>query len=75
MTDPRLRSTEPVDDELPFENAEGVAGEHEPENEDALVAPAAAQRARHLTDEELDRPETPSDRGASSEPADDLPRP
>ena len=54
MTDPRLHSTEPIDDELPFQEAEDVPGEERPEEEDAIVAPAAAERARHEEETELE---------------------
>jgi hypothetical protein len=61
VTDPRLHSTEPIDDELPFQEAEDVPGEDEPEEEDAIVAPAAAERARHEEETELDKHAPPSD--------------
>ena len=61
MTDPRLHSTEPIDDELPFQEAEDVPGEDEPEEEDAIVAPAAAERARHEEETELENRTPPSD--------------
>ena len=61
MTDPRLHSTEPVDDELPFQEAQDVPGEDRPEEEDAIVAPAAAERARHEEQTELENRTPPSD--------------
>lgn len=61
VTDPRLHSTEPIDDELPFQEAEDVPGEERPEEEDAIVAPAAAERARHEEQSELDTHAPPSD--------------
>ena len=61
MTDPRLHSTEPIDDEVPFQEAEDVPGEDRPEEEDAIVAPAAAQRQRHEEQTELDQHAPPSD--------------
>ena len=61
MTDPRLHSTEPIDDELPFQEAEDVPGEDEPEEEDAIVTPAAAERGRHEEETELENRTPPSD--------------
>jgi hypothetical protein len=55
MTDPRLRSTQPIDDELPFQEAEEVPDDDRPEDEDAIVTPAAAERARHLEDRDVER--------------------
>lgn len=55
MTDPRLHSTEPIDDEIPFQDAKDVPGEDRPEDEDAIVAPAASERARHEEETELDK--------------------
>ena len=54
MTDPRLHSTEPIDDELPFQEAEDVPGEERPEEADAIVAPAAAEREQRLEDSDLE---------------------
>jgi hypothetical protein len=61
VTDPRLHSTEPIDDELPFQEAEDVPSDERPEDEDAIVAPAAAERARHEEQTELDKHAPPSD--------------
>ena len=44
MTDARLHSTRPVDDEVPFEDARDVPRDEAPNDEDALVTPAAAER-------------------------------
>lgn len=55
MTDPRLHSREPIDDEVPFQDAEDVPGEDRAEEEDAIVAPAAAERARHEQETELEK--------------------
>jgi hypothetical protein len=55
VTDPRLHSTEPIDDELPFQEGEEVPGEDRAEDEDAIVAPAAAERARHEQETELEK--------------------
>lgn len=61
MTDPRLHSTEPIDDEIPFQEAEDVPGEDRAEEEDAIVAPAAAERQRHEQQTERDTNAPPSD--------------
>lgn len=45
MTDARLQSTKPIDDEVPFEDAEDLA-DATPERSDALVHPAAKQEAK-----------------------------
>lgn len=55
MTDPRLHSTEPIDDEVPFEDADVVARDDAPEDEDAIVTPAAAERHRQRADLDLER--------------------
>ena len=44
MTDARLQSTKPIDDEIPFEDAKGLR-DAAPDRPDALVHPAAAERA------------------------------
>jgi hypothetical protein len=61
VTDPRLHSTEPIDDEIPFQDAEDVPGEDRPEDENAIVAPAAAERARHEEETEVDEHAPPMD--------------
>ena len=66
MTDPRLHSTEPIDDEIPFQEAEEVPGEDRPEDEDAIVAPAAAERKRHEEQTEFDEHMPPSDEAAGT---------
>jgi hypothetical protein len=66
VTDPRLHSTEPIDDELPFQEAEDVPGEDRPEEEDAIVSPAAAERARHDEQTELEEHAPPSDETAGA---------
>jgi hypothetical protein len=55
MTDPRLRSTRPIDDEIPFQDAEDVPNDDRPEDEDAIVTPAAAERARRMEDRDVER--------------------
>ena len=65
MTDPRLHSEKPIDDEVPFEDASAVHRDEEPEDEDAIVTPAAAERNRELADRDVERQrpdaELPSD--------------
>jgi hypothetical protein len=61
VTDPRLHSTEPIDDEVPFQDAADVPGEDRAEEEDAIVAPAAAERKREEEQAELDEHARPSD--------------
>jgi hypothetical protein len=60
VTDPRLHSTQPIDDEIPFQDAEDVPGEDRPEDEGTIVAPAAAERARHEEEAELDEEPPPT---------------
>lgn len=55
MTDPRLHSTRPIDDELPFQEADEVPDDDRPEDEDAIVTPAAAERARRMEDRDVER--------------------
>jgi hypothetical protein len=57
MTDPRLHSDRPIDDEVPFEPAEDVKRDEDPKDEDALVTPAASTRDRITPD----RPAEPTD--------------
>ena len=64
MTDPRLQGNQPIDDEVPFQDATDVARDEAPRDEDAVVTPAAAERQRT----ELDRDVEPS--GRPSEVAD-----
>jgi hypothetical protein len=66
VTDPRLHSTEPIDDEVPFQEAEDVPGEDRAEEEDAIVKPAAAARQREEEQAELDEHEPPSDEAAGA---------
>jgi hypothetical protein len=54
VTDSRLHSTKPIDDEVPFEDAENVHRDEEPEAEDALVTPAAAERQRIMPDRDVE---------------------
>lgn len=67
MTDPRLHSTEPIDDEVPFQEADDVPGETTPEDEDAIVTPAAAERARRVTEQELE-PNAPTEEPTEGSP-------
>ena len=48
MTDARLHSTKPIDDEIPFDDASPVDRVAPPEGADALVTPAAAERERMM---------------------------
>ena len=54
MTDSRLHSTKPIDDEVPFEDAENVPRDEAPQAEDALVTPAAAERQRIMPDRDVE---------------------
>jgi hypothetical protein len=57
MTDARLHSDRPIDDEVPFEEAEDVPRDEAPEDEDALVTPAATERTRTPPDDVVDKTE------------------
>ena len=46
MTDARLHSTKPIDDEIPFDDAPALDRVEPPQEADALVTPAAAERER-----------------------------
>jgi hypothetical protein len=61
MTDPRLQSTQPIDDEVPFQDAADVAREEAPTDEDALVTPAAAERRRTEVDPDIEPSRPPSE--------------
>jgi hypothetical protein len=63
MTDPRLQSTQPIDDEVPFRDAKDMARDEAPRDEDALVTPAAAERERTEPDPDVE----PSQRGTRTE--------
>ena len=54
MTDARLHSTKPIDDEVPFADAVDVPRDEAPQDEDALVAPASAERARTMPDPDVE---------------------
>ena len=54
MTDARLQSTKPIDDEIPFEDAKGLR-DAAPERQDALVHPAAAERATTQRDGDVQK--------------------
>jgi hypothetical protein len=58
MTDPRLQSERPIDDEVPFEDATEVQRDESAEDEDALVTPAASERSRTNPDPDVE-PGTP----------------
>jgi hypothetical protein len=71
MTDPRMQSTRPVDDEVPFRDATDVARDEAPLDEDALVTPAAAERRRQAPDPDVEpsqRRTEPADAGELSAP-------
>ena len=61
MTDPRLHSTKPIDDEVPFEDASSVARDETPDDKDALVTPAADQRGRIMPDPDVEPSSRESD--------------
>ena len=63
MTDARLHSTKPIDDEIPFDDAPPVDRVEPPDEADALVTPAAAQRERVMpaTDPDVEPSERPGD--------------
>jgi hypothetical protein len=54
VTDPRLHSTKPIDDEVPFEDASSVPRDEAPDDEDALVTPAATERERVTPDRDVE---------------------
>lgn len=54
MTDARLHSTKPIDDEIPFDDAPPVDRVEPPEEADAIVTPVAAQRERMMPAAEPD---------------------
>lgn len=54
MTDSRLHSTKPIDDEVPFEDAEKVSRDEAPYEENALVTPAATERQRIMPDRDVE---------------------
>ena len=63
MTDARLHSTKPIDDEIPFDDAAPLDRVEPPEEADAYVTPAAAERERVLpaADPDLEPAERPGD--------------
>jgi hypothetical protein len=54
MTDPRLHSTKPIDDEVPFADAGKAPRDEDAADEDALVTPAAARRERTSPDRDVE---------------------
>ena len=54
MTDARLHSDKPIDDEVPFEDAKDVRRDEAAQDEDALVTPAAAERDRVMPDRDVE---------------------
>jgi hypothetical protein len=63
MTDARLHSTKPIDDEIPFDDAAPTDRVEPPQEVDAYVTPAAAERERvhPATDTDVDPSERPGD--------------
>jgi hypothetical protein len=63
VTDARLHSTKPIDDEIPFDDAAPVDRVEPPEEVDAHVTPAAAERERMMAarDPDIDPSERPGD--------------
>jgi hypothetical protein len=61
MTQARLQSDKPIDDELPFDD--GVPGDRveAPQEIDAHVTPAAAERQRVMPDPDVEPSEPPGD--------------
>ena len=68
MTDPRLHSEQPIDDEVPFEDASALPRDEAGHDEDALVTPAAAQREQRLEDQDRER-SRPVSEDARDEPS------
>jgi hypothetical protein len=63
VTDARLHSTKPIDDEIPFDDAPPVDRVEPPEEVDAHVTPAAAERERLMpaADPDIEPSERPGD--------------
>ena len=63
MTDARLHSTKPIDDEIPFDDAPPMDRVEPPEEADALVTPAASERKRLVpaADPDVEPSERPGD--------------
>ena len=63
MTDARLHSTKPIDDEIPFDDAPAVDRVEPPVETDAIVTPAAAERERVLpaADPDIEPSDRPGD--------------
>lgn len=63
MTDARLHSTKPIDDEIPFDDAPPIDRVTPPQEADALVTPAAATRERMMpvADPDIEPSERPGD--------------
>lgn len=54
MTDARLHSKKPIDDEIPFGDARDVPRDDAPQEDAAIVTPAAARRERLETDPDIE---------------------
>jgi hypothetical protein len=61
VTDPRLHSTKPIDDEVPFDDAVPVDRVEAPREADAHVTPAATQRERVMPDPDVEPSQRPGD--------------
>jgi hypothetical protein len=63
VTDPRLHSTKPIDDEIPFDDPAPVDRVEPPEETDAHVTPAAAERQKLMptADPDIEPSERPGD--------------
>lgn len=61
MTDARLHSTKPIDDEVPFDDSAPVDRVEPPQEADTHVAPAAAERRRIMPDPDVEPSGRPGD--------------
>jgi hypothetical protein len=61
VTDARLHSTKPIDDEVPFDDSPPVDRVEPPQEADAHVTPAAAERQRIMPDLDVEPSGRPGD--------------
>jgi hypothetical protein len=61
MTDARLHSTKPIDDAIPFDDAPPVDRVEPPQEADAHVTPATAERERLSPDPDVEPARPPGD--------------
>jgi hypothetical protein len=61
VTDARLHSDKPIDDEVPFEDPQNVRRDDAPEEDETLVSPAAAERDRTAPDPDVEPSTPPTD--------------